>query len=238
MLASNQKICILKLSLLIALACLSASGFAGPLSITNRAMNDGLGPDLGRWRGSVNVSGLSPSGGNSYSAIVEWAAFAPGRFALYLNDEGLAGPDPSGGTDVVYAYQVTSVIGAVPGISSLTVGIGALDARGFVVAPASVSAGVGTVLPNGGGDAGTSMGWTFTTNPLNVGEVSGLLVFTSPFAPELDNISLRAGAAIGFVIDGVASPSTRTVPDIVPEPTSLLMGLVACCGALLTRRSR
>jgi hypothetical protein len=92
--------------LLVAVTLLASAhfGYAGPLATTTRALNDGFGPDSGRWHGSVSLSGTAPFGSNAVTADVEWAAFAPGKFALYLADEGLAGPDPSDGTDVIYAY--------------------------------------------------------------------------------------------------------------------------------------
>jgi hypothetical protein len=238
MLPSNQTICIHKLALLTALALsVNSLVYAGPLAITNRALNDGAGPDGGRWRGTVALSGTAAFGTDAVAAEVDWAVFAPGRFAQYLTDQGFAGPDPSGGSDAVYAYQVTSVTTALPGISTLTVGLGAADFRGTVLAPTSVSAGPGTVLPNAGGDAGTSMVWTFLADPLNVGQTSGLLVFTSPFAPELDNLSIKSGIATAAAIDEVGSPSLRIVQDMVPEPSSLCLAIASVGFILATRRS-
>ncbi|MDZ4657264.1 MAG: PEP-CTERM sorting domain-containing protein [Bythopirellula sp.] len=227
----------LRLALLgLLVFCANTFVQAGSLATTNRALNDGFGPDAGRWHGSVALSGIAIFGPNVVSAEVDWAAFAPGKFALYLADEGLAGPDPSGGTDVVYAYQIVSVTTAVPGIASLTVGIDLADTRGVVLAPTAVSAGGGSEkLPSGGGDEGTSMSWTFAANPVGAGDTSGLLVFTSPFAPEFDHMTVVSGLAAGTAFNGVASPSVRIFQNDVPEPNTLI-GLALGLFSLFARR--
>lgn len=239
MLPSNQKICILMLALITAFSG-TRLGYAGSLATTTRALNDGFGPDAGRWHGSVALAGVAPFGTNVVGAIVDWAAFAPGKFALYLADEGIAGPDPSGGTDVVYAYQVVNVVAAIPGIASVTVGKDVADALGAVQAPSFVPANGGSeVAPSGGGNTGTSMAWQFGGNAVNVGETTGLLVFNSPFAPEFDHLTVASGLAGATVLNSVASPSDRLFQFDIPEPASLAMGLMSCFGLLLrSRRTR
>jgi hypothetical protein len=216
-----------------------SQALAGPLATTSRALNDGFGPDAGRWHGAVVVAG--GAFGDTLVAEVDWAAFArpidgsTGRFQLFLNDEGIAQVDPSAPGEVIYVYQITSVTAATPGIDTLTVGIGAADGR---------VAGSTTFIPAGGGsekspttsaDNTTSMVWFFEGTELLVGDTSSFLVFRSPFAPELDFLQVNSGLAGPAVSPLVASPSDRLFQFDIPEPSSLMLGLL-CSVALIGRR--
>ena len=75
-------------------ALVGSQAVAGPLSTTNLALNDGFGPDAGRWHGTVSIAGAAF--GDTVVAEVDWAAFAPGKFQLYLNSQAIAQVDPSG----------------------------------------------------------------------------------------------------------------------------------------------
>lgn len=208
---------------------------AGPLSTTNLALNDGFGPDAGRWRGSVSIVGAAF--GDTVVAEVDWAAFAPGNFQLYLNSQAIAQLDPSGPGEVAYVYQITSVTNANPGVDTLTVGLEAADGRGVVLAPTFVPTGAGTEKsPNSGGDNGTSMAWYFNGSELQVGDTSSLLVFTSPFAPEFDFLQVSSGVASPPVSPLVASPSDRLFRFEIPEPSSIILALVCAAGLLWQAR--
>lgn len=216
---------------------IGSTAIAGSLSTTNRALNDGFGPDGGRWRGSVTVSGAAF--GDTIVAEVDWAAFGPGKFQLYLNDEAIAQTDPSGPNEVTYVYQITSISSASPSVDTLTVGLDASDGRGSVVAPSFVPAGgANEGSPSGGGDNNTSMAWFFNGPGLGVGDTSSLLVFTSPFAPELDFLQANAGLAGPVVSPLVASPSDRLYQFDVPEPNSLVLLMASTVVAFCTRKSR
>lgn len=214
---------------------------AGPLSTTNRALNDGFGPDAGRWHGSVLIAGAAF--GDTLVAEVDWAAFArpfdgsTGKFQLFLNDEGIAQADPSAPGEVIYVYQITSVTSASPGVDTLTVGLDAADGRGGTLAPTFIPTGAATEKsPAGGGDNTTSMAWFFNGTELQVGDTSSLLVFTSPFAPEFDFMQVNSGLAGPVVSPLVASPSDRLFQFDIPEPSSLALGLLCCVGVLLARK--
>jgi hypothetical protein len=210
---------------------------AGPLATTNFALNDGFGPDAGRWHGSVTVAAVEAFTGNTLAADIDWAAFGPGKFQLYLNGEGIAQLDPSAPGEVIYVYQITSVNAANPGIDALTVGLDAGDGRGTVSAPSFVPTGAALEQsPTAGGDQTTSMAWFFEGTELNVGDNSSLLVFTSPFAPEFDFLLVNSGLAAQFPSPLVASPSDRLFQFDVPEPSSLVMGLLGCLGLLARSR--
>lgn len=210
---------------------------AGPLATTNFALNDGFGPDAGRWHGSVTVAGVDAFTGNTLAAEVDWAAFGPGKFQLYLNGEGIAQLDPSTPGEVIYVYQITSVTAANPGIDALTVGLDSGDGRGNTSAPSFLPTGAALEQsPTSGGDHATSMVWFFEGTELHVGDNSSLLVFTSPFAPEFDYLLVNSGLAAQYPPPLVASPSERLFQFDVPEPSSLLMGLMSCLGLLARNR--
>jgi hypothetical protein len=207
---------------------------AGPLATTNRALNDGFGPDAGRWHGSVNLAGAAF--GDTLVAEVDWAAFGPGKFQLFLNDNGYPGSDPSGPNEVLYVYQIVSVTSASPGIDTLTVGIDAADGRGAASAPAFVALGGSTEQsPVGGGDNTTSMAWFFNGTELQMGDTSSLLVFNSPFAPEFDFLQANSGLAGPVVTALAASPSDRLFQFDIPEPASVAL-IVACSVAIFCTR--
>lgn len=211
-----------------------SQAFAGPLSTTDLALNDGFGPDGGRWRGSVSIS--REVFGNELEAEVDWAAFAPGKFQLYLNAEGIAQVDPSGPNEVAYVYQITSVTEAIPGVDTLTVSIDPTDGRGTVSAPTFVLTGAATEKsPSSGGDNNDTMAWFFEGSELQIGDTSSLLVFTSPFAPELAFMQVNSGLAGPLVSPLVASPSDRIFTSEIPEPSTIAL-LFACVAAGLLRK--
>jgi hypothetical protein len=221
----------------IAAACLGMLGsqaLAGPLATTNRALNDGFGPDAGRWHGTVVVTGAAF--GDTITAEVDWAAFGPGDFQLYLNDEAIAQVDPSGPGEVAYVYQISAVTAASPGIDTLTVGVDAADGRGGVSAPAFVPTGAATEQsPVSGGDNVTSMAWFFNGSELLPGDTSSLLIFTSPYSPEFDFLQANSGLAGPAVSPLVASPSDRL---FIPEPGSLALALLGSVAVFRSRRFR
>ena len=211
---------------------------AGTLATTNLALNDGFGPDAGRWHGSVSIA--SAAFGDTVVADVDWAAFGPGNFQLYLNGEGIAQVDPSAPGEVTYVYQISSVAAATPGIDTLTVGVDSADARGTVSAPTFVPTGAATEKsPNSGGDNNTSMAWFFNGSELHAGDTSSLLVFSSPFVPELDFLQVNSGLAGPFPSPLVASISDRLFQNNIPEPSTLIMGMICTVGLLCKpRKSR
>lgn len=223
---------------LIAALSTATLAHAGALATTNFALNDTFGPDAGRWHGSVSVAAVDAFTGNTLAAEVDWAAFGPGKFQLYLNSQGIAQLDPSAPGEVIYVYEITSVSAATPGIDALTVGVDTGDGRGGTSAPSLIPKGVAfEQSPTSGGDQGTSMAWFFEGTELQVGENSSLLVFTSPFAPEFDFLLVNSGLAAQFPSPLVASPSDRLFQFDVPEPASVALGLSAFVGLLLVRSS-
>jgi hypothetical protein len=213
------------------------------MATTNFALFDGLGPDAGRWRGSLAID-VGPVFGSDLDAVVDWAAFAPApdddpalhKFQQYLNANHPGAVIPAGSADeVIYAYEVFSIASAIPGISTITVGVDAADARGDV-GPTFVPL-TGGQAPSGSSDQSTSMMWTYLpppTNLLTAGEKSPILVFSSPFAPQLDTLQVNSGLASPMPSPLVASISDRIFEFEIPEPASLALLLFG--GAMIAAR--
>ncbi|RIL06549.1 MAG: hypothetical protein DCC71_06475 [Proteobacteria bacterium] len=210
------------------------------MAVTNLALNNGFGPDAGRWHGSVVIMGAAF--GDTISAELDWAVFSDGDFQLYLNDQGIAQVDPSAAGEIVYVYQIVSVTSATPGIDTLTVGVDAADGRGTVSAPSFVPTGAATEQsPASGGDNTTSMAWFFDGSELHVGDTSSLLVFSAPFFPEYDFVQINSGLAGPPVSPLVASigrtPVSGTAPIPTPEPSSALLLLLGTSGLVWRART-
>lgn len=228
---------------LMALAAIVFFNYLLPLAhagmaTSDLALFDGFGPDGGRWRGTSAINaGPIPLFGDQVDAVVEWAAFAPGKFQLYLNANHPGAVDPSAAGEVVYAYEVVSVATAAPGISTLTIGVDPADARGSV-GPTFVPL-TGGQAPSGSNDQTTSMAWFFGPGAgvLSAGEKTPILVFSSVFAPELDTLQLNSGLASPNPSPLVASISDRLFTHEIPEPTGLLLLLLGAA-ALALRCSR
>jgi PEP-CTERM motif len=217
------------LAMSVVLIC-GMSASAATLATTDLALNDGDGPDGGLWRGSATID-AGPILGNEVEAVVEWAAFAPvngglgvHKFQQYLNANHPGAINPVGNSnEVVYAYEVVSVASATPGISTLTVGVDSDDARGSVV-PTHVAL-TGGDAPSGSGDQTTSMLWSFGPGAglLNAGDKSPILVFSSPFGPQLDTMQLSSGLAGPIPSPMVGSISDELFMGEIPEPASLAL---------------
>jgi hypothetical protein len=205
---------------------------AGPLAVTSFALNNGAGPDAGRWRGTASLVGAAL--GDTLVAEVDWAVFPVGGFQSYLNSQAIAQVDPSAPNEFTYVYQITSVTSANPGVDVLTVGIDAIDTRRSLTAPTFVPTGAATEKsPTSGGDNNTSMAWFFGGTELDPGDSSSLLVFTSPNIPEFDFLSVASGLASQAVPPLVGSPSAILGDPNVPEPSTLFL-VVACVLPFLT----
>jgi hypothetical protein len=224
------------------LALVGSQAVAGPLATTNRALNDGFGPDAGRWHGTVLVAGAAF--GDTLTAEVDWAAFArpfdgsTGKFQQFLNDEGIAQADPSAPGEVVYVYQIASVTAVSPGIDTLTVGIDAADGRVAGSTAFVPAGGSSEQSPTSSADNTTSMAWFFAGTELQVGDTSSFLVYRSPFAPEFDFLQVNSGLAGPGVSPLVASPSDRLFQFDIPEPASLVMAMVCSAAVANGRRLR
>ncbi|MBI2825854.1 MAG: PEP-CTERM sorting domain-containing protein [Planctomycetia bacterium] len=184
---------------------------AGPLPADPNAIG---GADAGRVQPFLGVVGAF-----SIAANVEYAVFAPGQFDL--------GPDPSGGTQYVYAYQVynTGVGANARQISIITEG---LSKAADPANPGSLGAGFGAV-PGSSTFAGappTSTRWDYTGAPLALGTNSTILLFTSPHPPGLQPGSIQGGGL----------SDTKLLPSPIPEPASFILLAFGAAALLVVRR--
>jgi hypothetical protein len=172
---------------------------------------------LSSFRGSqtytADVAGLS------FSAQVEYAVYQPGPgFNLTFG----AGADPSGGTQYVYAYQLSNIgTASQRTVGALSVG---LDGSPTV---ASIQS-----LPNIFGNLGldpygpntrfeltppnSSARWAFSPSnsvpELTNGQFSEILLFTSIQAPHFTSSTVSGG--------GMSATLAASLPSPVPEPAT------------------
>jgi MYXO-CTERM domain-containing protein len=193
----------------------SSSAFAGFIATDPAAMP--------AWRGTQNFNN------GVINANVDYAVYAPGAYGA---------ADPSGGTRFVYVYQLFN-ISATRAVSNLTVGIedaalsafdGGFDATrptfGGVI-PLFQDSLAGTAFPSSSfRSIFQTVGGPFTK--VNPGQHSQVLLFTSPFAPQLYASS---------VIDE-GEQSQRLLPSpAIPGPTAVAVLAVAGVTSLRRRRS-
>ena len=156
---------------------------------------------------------------------IQYCVYAPGQFAL-----SFPGEDPSGGSEYVYAYEVANDIAPHPVdppfdpgyVTRFSVGLNDEDEQaaniGFVD-------GAGQ-NPNASFLVPRTAGWDFTSPTLNYVSTSDVLLFTSPFPPELDTATVSGGAHI----------KTENLPSPTPEPATFALLAVGAAVALARRR--
>jgi hypothetical protein len=146
---------------------------------------------------------------------------------MFSNSSVLGFPsDPSGGSQYVYAYQLWNDTGGSLSISAFTIGFAdaadsdqgteSADKRpdnisylsGFPSGDPPTSAAF--TYPGGGGPAQSGV-WNFSGG-LPIGDHSNVLIYTSPYPPELD---------VGTV-QGLRT-NTQMLPSPVPEPATVLL---------------
>ena len=179
------------------------------------------------WRASVPFSDFYYPA-HTLNGSLDYAVYAPG--SSFNNSFG-AGADPSGGANYVYAYQIDSTA-STDSINLISVGLDGDEMPaypGFV----SISSGVQPNMPgslnpsqligSGTPPIYTSALWRFVQTKIGPGQSSKILIFTSPFGPEMDSVSIQ-GANQSAWSGYVASP--------VPEPATLLS--LAVFGGIIT----
>jgi hypothetical protein len=159
---------------------------------------------------------------------VEYCVYAPstdpGNVPSPFEDR--FGTDPSGGTDYVYAYQIFNDLDPddFPDARSLIRFSVHLDDDedpnhiGYVELP-----GGGGVDPNSWGFEPETAGWSFDPT-LNVGQVSKVLIFTSPYGPEWDRGAVSGG--------GLGVSDDDSMPSPVPDPGTVVLVAVGAALAL------
>jgi hypothetical protein len=188
---------------------------------------------LSDWQGTVHFE-AAPS---LYLYLdVDYCVYAPGQFGLSFGTSA----DPSGGSRYVYAYQIFNNLPGNPApagqqdyVSTFSVGLTGLDEN-------DQAANVGTVAVTGGKNptlkyfspslpaVPSTVTWKYTgTSALKYGSFSNILIYTSPFAPELDNATI-----LGFYADA------HLMPSPMPEPTTVAFLAVGLAAIVWRRRRR
>jgi len=210
---------VLSVTCLALVALTTASVHAVPLQSDPNGLDGGV-PAL--WQGTKAYLQAAPVGTGSLNALVDFAVFAPTKFNL-----SYPGMDPSAGANYVYAYQVHNGAGTAS-ISTLSVGLsgGNETPSGIGFVPAGGAAPSSTKF-NPGGAPFTSAGFSYTGALLAPGATSHILIFTSPFGPELDYASLIGGIS-----------KSERLPSPVPEPATIVLLGLGALALLAARRNK
>ncbi|HEY4308651.1 MAG TPA: PEP-CTERM sorting domain-containing protein [Pirellulales bacterium] len=192
--------------------------------------------------GSIPYVGTVNSSGNSLQGSIEYWVFSPNTFPY-------SGYSPST-SDYVYMYQLheSNAANASP-ISSLSIGFSATTVtnQGQTADPALgaglTASDLGTVgqqsaiLTDPSDTAPSSVYWFFHSIIQPGGNSYGL-VFESPYSPALGSFALSDhGSSAGTSAD----PATLIpVPGNtnVPEPSTIMLGLLAAAGMIPVARRR
>lgn len=165
---------------------------------------------LADYSGLISVN--QTKGSHIYSFNVSYAVYdvtvynANGRF------------DPSYGQDLyIYAYQIFNSVNSNTDIKAFEIAITESVTVDNITydevagMPFGITPHLENILP-------TSAIWKFDKNPINPGENSVVLLFTSDFAPGYDNnTTLHSRNENG--ISGISV----VAPSLIPEPTTLLL---------------
>lgn len=214
---------------------LASTATAGPLPTDPNAM-------VG-WQNSVPFTGTGP--GTSFTGRVEYAVYAPGSnfsasAALSTISPLSNPPDPSSGTDYVYAYEIFTDSTSLQSINLLSIGLNlnAVPNNTTRVGNYTNTALLGVlpilsqfnplaVFPK------SNVKWFFTPSPNGLviaGSHSDILYFTSPNGP----------TTIASTLAGLSNTIVNNVilPTPVPEPASLALASLAAASVLLFRSFR
>ena len=207
---------------IVAVLCLIGQASAGILAA---AANDEA---IAGWKGTRTMTG--PVVGTHYvNALVDFAVFAPGDFQDFLDDPDdnpitinpISYSDPSGGTEVVYAFQIFNG-DSNPYLTNITAGIDASDPVNNV----AWITGTGMRTPSGNTFPGTSIRWNFATSAtrINDNQSSLILLYTSPRLPEWDHGQTGTGISSGLSAGRPDFPSPGPVD--APEPGTFALGFL------------
>ena len=203
------KITVLAVALIF-LMSVCGIGLATSISIDPAAMPG--------WSGTVNFFGTD--GTNVLDVDIEYAVYNLGAYP---------GSDPSGGTKLIYAYQIFNNINPVsvnvtnftvkliPGSSHYTIN----DDPGYGI--------LGGVAPIVSGFTATSAAWNFLGNTVDYGEYSTVLFFTSLDIPVMDSAQVDDS--------GISAAGQLPTPSGVPIPEpSIIVSVLG--GILLMARKK
>ncbi len=206
-------------------AALAAAGIVIVISSpTQAALLSGDPNALPAWQGTQSF--FNTDGFFTLDVTVDYAVYAPGQYG---------GTDPSGGTQFVYAYQVSNNANPVSvGVSQFSVGL--IPGSGAANQGEDASVGApglpGGISPDAQSLGATGARWFFIADTVDFADHSTVLLFTSPNAPQLVSATVADG--------GLSDVSMMPSPGIeVPEPATLaLLGLGGLAFAVRRNRRR
>jgi len=220
---------------LVGCLCIAVNAYAGPLSITTLAFNNGNGQDVsGRWQNSELLTITTPSPFGDINGTVEYAVFAPGVFQTFADAEFGSGTYtiPESATNYTYAFQFVPTVGTVESLNA-----------GY---DTGVPSGIPTAKPGwlaGSGDRSpvllasflntNSAVWGYGPAAGTSTDVSDIVYYLHPNPPKPDQVTLRGSFGSGQADSGpidFASP--------IPEPSSVLLAFVGIASAAIFRKRR
>lgn len=198
--------------------CLGTLAQAGLLENHASAYNDGNGPDGGAWRGTVAYN----DGSNTLVGTIDYAVFSASAFTAAFPGSGYV---PTA-DELVYAYQVRNGAGSAP--VSLEA-VGANPANNI----SHYQLEVGDIAPSFQQLIFGTAEWNFQSPNVGAGENSNGLVYSSPNRPAFGpSVTFDGGV---FATADVPAPGFE---PFIPEPATLLVGLIGITLSLAVRRSR
>ena len=194
------------------------------------AATAGIGTDLNGmpgWHEEIRLAGPMPGFFEVLAIDVEYCVYAPGQFEI-----SFPGLDPTDGTDYIYAYQIYNDLDPHPSagtgedpdyVSRFSVGLDTdelADNGSYLSGTGIAPDDVDVLTP-----ASTQAGWNFTLGQMAYPSVSAILLFSSPYGPELDRTTVSGWQT-----------ASGWLPSPVPEPATLT--LMAVGAAWLSQRKR
>lgn len=184
---------------------------------------------MSAWQGDLLMTGPMPGMYEVIAVRTEYCVYLPGQFDL-----SFPGEDPSGGARYIYAYQLFNDLDPHPAAGTgydpdyvyrFTVGLNTDEAAAdntYLSGTGAVPDDLDTLTATS-----TQVGWNFTLNQMYYPSVSAVLLFSSPYGPEMYNATVRGWQlATGYEL-----------PSPVPEPATLSL-LAIGAGWLAMRRRR
>jgi len=178
------------------------------------------------WKGTVRFEALP-----NLFVDVEYNVYAPGPdFETSFG----TGTDPSHGAQYVYAYQILNNVNPNPDpvkdyVTSFSVGLSDKDEEPANIGSVAVTGGTNPALKYFSPApplVPSTATWKFIPS-MKYPAFSNILIYTSPYGPELDNATV-----LGYSAD------THSVPSPMPEPATLALMAGGLAAAWTLRRRR